>query len=267
MSTQKYTVELSTDNAEALKLMTSLRKEALVLRRPCDEEYLKCHCPACGTVTRIMRKCENVTVFLPAFEESPGVVGLDYDDWDSKPDVGDTEPQYVCEACGYVLFSGITEIDEWLKKHSQRRRYDMGHLEDLVPPLELCEQLPDGAFSDSALVHVEVLSRDGSVNFKDIVPRACVKACYDGTLGTVFGTVLAPAPTLQEIMDALHTDAEGTCECINCERDMLGWCVDTTYECHDDSGYGSDDGAESDVYKPATAALKLYLKRYGDNGS
>jgi len=143
----------------------------------------------------------------------------------------------------------------------------MGHLEDLVPPLELCEQLPAGAFSDSALVHVEVLIKDGLVNLKGIVPRACLKACYDGTLGTVFGTVLAPAPTLQEIMDALYTDAEGTCECINCERDMLGWNVDTTYECHDDSGYGSDDGTESDGSNPAAAALRLYLERYGNDGA
>ena len=121
MSTQKYTVELNTDNVQALKLLERLFRKALVIRRPRKEDHLKCHCPACGTVTRIMRKCENVTVFVPAFEDSPGIVGLDYDDWDSKPDVGDTEPQYVCEACGHVLFTGIVEVDKWLKEHPQKK--------------------------------------------------------------------------------------------------------------------------------------------------
>lgn len=121
MSSKKYVVEVDSDNAEALELIAVLGKKALVTRRPNWDDYLKCHCPACGNTTRIMRKCQDLKMLVPTFEESPGFVGLDWDEWESQPDVGDTEPQYVCEACGYVLFTGITEIDEWLKEHPTKK--------------------------------------------------------------------------------------------------------------------------------------------------
>jgi len=121
MSTQKYTVELSTDNVEAMRLIEELGKVANVVKRPYWDDYLKCHCPSCGTSARIMRKCEDLKMLVPTFEESPGFVGLDWTEWESQPDIGDTEPLYVCENCGHVLFRGITEIDEWLKEHPQKK--------------------------------------------------------------------------------------------------------------------------------------------------
>lgn len=137
----------------------------------------------------------------------------------------------------------------------------MGKLIDLVPPQELCEQLPEGAFKDSALVHVRVHVLDDILKIEDIVPRACLEHCKD------LYSVMAPAPTLQEIMDELFTKSEGTLEYLNCDRTKIGWCVDVTYECHDDSGYGSDGGSEADKHNPAAAALRLYLERYGNDGA
>lgn len=37
----------------------------------------------------------------------------------------------------------------------------MSTLEQLVPPLELCQQIPDGAFADSALVWMHRTALDG----------------------------------------------------------------------------------------------------------
>ena len=133
----------------------------------------------------------------------------------------------------------------------------MGNLKDLVPPLELCEQLPEGAFKDSALVHVSMYVLDNMLKIEDIVPRACLEHCKD------LYSVMAPAPTLQEIMDALYAESDGTLLYTTCERDDGGWCVDTTYEYR---GYDSDDdGSEADKHNPAAAALRLYLERYGNN--
>ena len=68
-------------------------------------------------------------------------------------------------------------------------------LEDLVPPLELCKQIPDGAFEESAFIwhwaekdkpYWEFpLYRSRKSDLEAIKDRVC------------------PAPTLAEIMDAL----------------------------------------------------------------
>lgn len=99
-------------------------------------------------------------------------------------------------------------------------------LESLVPPLDLCKQIPEGAFEDSVLVWFGVKNHDSTM---EVVPRlelgeTCKVFLKKGI------RVLFPAPTLQEI-------------------GMLPVLVD-----------------ESDRYNPATAAIKLWfeLNKEGD---
>lgn len=61
----------------------------------------------------------------------------------------------------------------------------MSTLEQLVPPLELCQQIPDGAFADSALVWVRMY-RSQAIGLDE----------RDGCCEEI----VCPAPTLEEIM-------------------------------------------------------------------
>lgn len=64
----------------------------------------------------------------------------------------------------------------------------MSKLEMLVPPPELCKQIPEGQFKDSALVWTQGV--DGMfIDFRDARPED-----EEGNF---------PAPTLEEIMDEL----------------------------------------------------------------
>lgn len=65
----------------------------------------------------------------------------------------------------------------------------MSNLRSIVPPPELCTQIPDGEFRESALVWCRVRGEN------DVCPR-------EHWVG-VFGTSPIPAPTLEEILDAL----------------------------------------------------------------
>lgn len=62
----------------------------------------------------------------------------------------------------------------------------MSKLESIVPPPELCTQIPDGEFRDSALVWCRVRGEN------DVCPR-------EQWVG-VGGTRPIPAPTLEEIL-------------------------------------------------------------------
>ena len=70
-------------------------------------------------------------------------------------------------------------------------------LEDLVPPLALCQRIPAGAFADSALVWVVVGDGSGGERWY-LVERKNV--------GETKYPEIHPAPTLAEIMDALAYD-------------------------------------------------------------
>ena len=99
----------------------------------------------------------------------------------------------------------------------------MNNLESIVPPLELCKRIPAGKFEDSALLWEE----DSYVLGKlppHVVPR--VKNTYH--------TILAPAPTLAEILDKLRPGH---------------WCL-----CAIDRWYRSEAGTSA-----ATAALRMWL--------
>ena len=67
----------------------------------------------------------------------------------------------------------------------------MSTLENIVPPLELCKKIPEGKFADSALVWWGAC----------VYPRLYPDGVRYDTLWHKQGTT--PAPTLQEILDAL----------------------------------------------------------------
>ena len=65
----------------------------------------------------------------------------------------------------------------------------MSRLENLVPPLEMCKQIPAGEFEDTALVWCRVRG-------KDVV---CAREHWVG----VFGMSPVPAPTLEEVLEEI----------------------------------------------------------------
>ena len=105
-------------------------------------------------------------------------------------------------------------------------------LEKIVPPLELCKKIPDGAFADSALIwHVQ----GSPVGYMKELERR------DELHAERFGVVL-PAPTLAEIMSALP-------KCVE-----YRWFDDGFYPSHP-KHYAGDFADPS----PTTAVLKLWL--------
>ena len=65
----------------------------------------------------------------------------------------------------------------------------MSNLESIVPPLELCKQIPAGEFEDSVLVWV--YDMDG---LEMVMPREVVQ---------FEGTKMIAAPTLEEVLEAI----------------------------------------------------------------
>lgn len=130
----------------------------------------------------------------------------------------------------------------------------MRSLEKLVPPPELCKQIPEGQFKNSALLWTQGVE-DMFIDFRDARPED-----EEGNL---------PAPTLPEIMDALYTEDAGTHECtlefVTCERNRSGWEVDTSYACNANCADCAEckDVAVADTNNPAVALLKVYLKKKG----
>lgn len=70
----------------------------------------------------------------------------------------------------------------------------MSNLESIVPPPELCTQIPDGEFRDSALVWCRVRGEN------DVCPR-------EQWVG-FGGTSPIPAPTLEEILEEIGKEVE-----------------------------------------------------------
>ena len=118
-------------------------------------------------------------------------------------------------------------------------------LEDLVPPLELCKQIPEGEFADSALVWLIKVQEEPEVWERD----------KTNSIPPIWSKI--PAPTLQEIMKELPAYNEKEI-CLCCIADfpeygkkrVLGeaWRV----------GY-TERESKLDT-NPATAALKLWLR-------
>lgn len=128
-------------------------------------------------------------------------------------------------------------------------------LEDLVPPLELCKQIPEGAFADSVFVWIE------KNRFGDIV-IAERRAIFSTVLKA---KILYPAPTLAEIMAELPRSV-----CADGQVHYLGQLSDTEssrwkicYSASSFYGLAVLRGLCATDDNPTAAALKLWLELKG----
>jgi len=114
----------------------------------------------------------------------------------------------------------------------------MNGIENLVPDLELCKQIPEGAFADSALVWSYSCDKRKTEPF--VEERDCIDFCR---MGMVNAPPVYPAPTLAEIMGALPKNVE------------YQFFNGKFLPCH--PKFDEDDFADE---KPEDAALKLWLE-------
>lgn len=111
----------------------------------------------------------------------------------------------------------------------------MSNLEDLVPALELCKQIPEGKFADSALVwHIELCSLDPAHVSQRFSPAICA--------------VMYPAPTLQEILSCIDAIIDVSVHFHHRGEFRFVWAKKLS------------NGQLVTQDNPATAALKLWLK-------
>ena len=120
----------------------------------------------------------------------------------------------------------------------------MSNLESIVPPLELCKRIPAGKFAESVLVWEEDSCVFGKLP-PHVVPR----------VENTYHTILAPAPTLPEIMAELTEvmiDYEylDVCAYMTSERGNWGVQIMSVGRCA--------NNAEIDK-NPAAAALRLWF--------
>lgn len=116
----------------------------------------------------------------------------------------------------------------------------MATFEQLVPPFELCQQIPKDAFNDTALVwwfsgkNYWVLKRDDPVFVR--WPS----------------WILAPAPTAQELLEAMHFS------CSVVKREHFEWDGVTRYYCTAVANAKGTEFLRCDVNLPKTL-LKLWM--------
>ena len=125
----------------------------------------------------------------------------------------------------------------------------MKTLKNLAPPLELCKKIPDGKFADSVLVWWGVKNHDETM---EVVPRSEL-----GTTCHMFIAkgvrVLFPAPTLQEILDALWKFKPRVWRNKNLDPEVPAWGI----ALNEDNFIGHCGFVQDN---PADAALKLWLR-------
>lgn len=125
-------------------------------------------------------------------------------------------------------------------------------LKDLVPPLELCKQIPEGKFKNSALIWCE--DEDG---LELVMPREIAEFEKEGI----------PALTLQEILDALPTYIEEYGKrfylCLVDWRNSPSGTFQIGYARAAHHGLEPSDFKEKDA-NTATAALRLWLSVTSD---
>lgn len=128
----------------------------------------------------------------------------------------------------------------------------MSKLEDIVPPLELCKQIPAGEFEDSVLVwDIHGHGKFDKWHVEKRVNRSVRFGDY-GVMSPPHADI--PAPTLAEILTELpFTDGSNRTP-ICCGRwvdDLSMWVV----------GYRNiDELRETNKNNPAAAALRLWLR-------
>lgn len=118
-------------------------------------------------------------------------------------------------------------------------------LEILVPSLKLCQQIPKGAFEDSALVWWGAC----------VYPRIYPDGVRYGHPWHKRG--ITPAPTLQEILLAID-ESDGYCP--SCRYQANTWQLDYEDDPISDESMLPVLVDESDRYNPATAAIKLWFE-------
>lgn len=130
----------------------------------------------------------------------------------------------------------------------------MSELKNIVPPLELCKQIPAGEFEDSVLVWeryerffrgIDIIGQSDRVKFRNDDQNNTVSRCSS--------TQYYPAPTLAEILAKLPFTDGNNLTPICCGRwvdDLSIWVV----------GYRNiDELRKTDKNNPAAAALRLWL--------
>lgn len=124
------------------------------------------------------------------------------------------------------------------------------NLEELVPPLELCQKIPAGEFADSAFYWFEELQKINEKPPHDYRYFVCFADFRGYAWG---GGRCCPAPTLQEILRETQPG------------DTAVFC------CHHGGGSWSMGDSEQDLYvkngfegkNPAEIALRWWLKQKG----
>lgn len=127
----------------------------------------------------------------------------------------------------------------------------MTKLETLVPPLELCKKIPAGEFEDSFFVWV--VNGDYEPKFKVVDKRHYPFIPENGAS-------LYPAPTLQEIMEALPPYGKNEKILACCVPD---WADFNARVFGENWRVGYTGNCSINDKNPATAALKLWLKLKG----
>jgi hypothetical protein len=121
-------------------------------------------------------------------------------------------------------------------------------LEELVPPLELCKLIPAGSFEDCALVWIEVeIPQENKKEWRVVAANKIFRTCHNPKY---------PAPTLEEIMEALpHDDAYNDLLIGYSEKvdKLTGWHI----------YYNGNRKRHCYDKRAVTAALKLWLKLKG----
>ena len=131
----------------------------------------------------------------------------------------------------------------------------MSKLESIVPPLELCKQIPAGEFEDSVLVwkHHEIFFR--GIDIMDQTDRVTFRADEQNDIvSTYSSTRYYPAPTLAEILDELGNKTVCLYDGIRYEVSVCIRERDSGTKEHQWRQYGEADR------NPAAAALRLWLR-------
>ena len=113
----------------------------------------------------------------------------------------------------------------------------MSNLKNIVPPVELCKQIPAGEFGDTAMAWRRVRGED----------VVCAREHWVG----VFGMSPVPAPTLEEIITSLLT--RGWLVKIDCRIQL-----DTLIEFYSEKQSKTEFGNTA-----SETALRLWLKVKG----
>ena len=134
----------------------------------------------------------------------------------------------------------------------------MSKLESIVPPLELCKQIPAGEFEESVLVWRDCSRRGYYVSERFAGEtsdcRGQQKFDYVGNVDLVIMKATLPAPTLAEILDELGNKTVCLYDGIRYEVSVCIRERDSGTKEHQWRQYGEADR------NPAAAALRLWLR-------